>query len=106
MTDEIKIGIGGTAVYKAVRNYLNNSPDLKKTIDDQVQRLVDAGTLEEIARRKMAEILTVSYMKELLRESAKNILTEEIKSKVEKITIETMKKHLEGAIVVVPKNNG
>jgi elongation factor P hydroxylase len=103
MTEDLKIGVSGTAVYKAVRNYLNNSPELKQKIDEQIQKLVEKGVLEEIARRKMAEQLTSYYTKDLLQKVAKDVFTAEIKVQLEALVGAAMKKYLEGAVLVVPK---
>lgn len=48
MSDEIHVKLSGTAVYKAVKNYLNNSPELQEQLKTMVNKQLEPAVLNKI----------------------------------------------------------
>lgn len=48
MTDEINIKVSGTAVYKAVKQYLDNSDSLKKEIEQYTNKYLEQAVKSRI----------------------------------------------------------
>lgn len=51
--DNITVKVSGTAVYKAVKNYLDNSEEIKKEVDSLVKK-----HLETIVKGRIESIIT------------------------------------------------
>lgn len=79
----LHIKVSGHDVYKAVKNYINNSPEVQETIKVKVQGLVDDGYLKITAERLIKERLESYRVPQAIKDAAKEVITDEIRMQID-----------------------
>lgn len=102
--DIINIALSGTAIYKAVRNFLLHDEKLKSRVGEEVQRLIDNGTVNTLVENKVKQDLQSAYVHDILKKTAVDALTKEIKSQIDGLVNKAVERYLKGAVFVVPAN--
>jgi hypothetical protein len=104
MTDEnieMKVHVSGTTVYKAVKNYLNNSVEFSKMIDEKAAAKFD----DMIQDGYMLKQAVYSYLSDKLlnrygdKQNFQDMLTRLIKSEIKKVVDETVKESLNEVVI-------
>jgi len=104
MSEEIKVQISGDAVYKAVKNYLNNSETLKEKIAQEVASYERNGLLKAQIERQVKERLNSrGYLESHIKEATKTAIDAEIRRKIIEDVQALVQKALANSVILVPK---
>jgi len=88
---ELKVSVSGSDVYKAVANYIKNSPEMQQEIRDKVATFLTSDMLMQSAHRRMDNEIFSGYR----RDDVLRLVKQAADEKVEKLLTNSM---LEDAI--------
>jgi len=101
--NQMYINVSGSAVYNAVKNYLNNNEMLKAEINKLVENLVNSGHVEQTAKRMVSEVLNGWRYKDVIERATEKAVNEVVKLQIKQIVEEQVKQALRNSVIVVPK---
>lgn len=93
MDDNITVKVSGTAVYKAVKNYLDNSPEMQKTVAELVAKHLEAAIKNRITSMMHNLEGEARYR---LRTELDTLVKKEVESKVATLISKGIAKMFEG----------
>jgi hypothetical protein len=103
MSENITVKVSGSEIYKAVKNYLNNSDHLKKLVEDQVKAYVDKGLMNQTIERVVRSKLDTTYYSNPLKEVITQIVNQEVKNKINEYVLSSVKTAFTESVFVVPR---
>ena len=105
MSDEnIIVKVHGTAIYKAVKNYLNNNPIMQSLIEQNVKTYFEGSILKDHIKRKLDDLVTNRYYsdyKDEFKKALKELITDESKIQIKKEIEVALKETLNKSILIV-----
>lgn len=84
---ELKVSVSGKDVYKAVANYIKNSPELQQSIKDKVESFLTSEMLEQALRKRLENEVfnnwrikeeTLAIIQDAAKKQVKKSVTEEV----------------------------
>jgi DNA polymerase II small subunit/DNA polymerase delta subunit B len=81
-SDMLNVKVSGDTVYKAVANYLKNSPEFKDNIQEKVKLYLESNALEESFRQHVKNAIENNWD---LHKEIKKIIEIEVKNQISQI---------------------
>lgn len=99
MEGNISLKISGDAIYKAVKNYILHSPEIQKSITEEVDKLILSGTIKGVAERAVKDALSGYRLEQIVKDGARDAVTGQIRTLIE----EHVRKFLSNSVIIAPK---
>jgi predicted XRE-type DNA-binding protein len=93
---EIKVNVSGKAIYKAVKNLLENDGEFRTQVMNQVAKeLADTSKIEEMISRHVSNLIAVNpHIKQQIKDEVMSIAHSEIPNVIKSKIDTVMKKSL------------
>jgi ribosomal protein S3AE len=77
----LKVSVSGSSVYKAVAQYLKDSPEFKKAIHEKVENYLTSDALEESLEQLVKNELS-GWVNYNIKDEVKKVIVKEVKEQI------------------------